>query len=386
MTGRGIDQILQNPCDPILYQSNYKNAQDYLKLAEKANGPILKPADFSYIWGDSIEIMENLQTDLRIINLETSITTSQDFVKDKPVHYRMNPANISCLTAAKVNICVAANNHILDWGIEGLVETLNTLKKAKIKFAGAGHNKNEAEDAIRMEVEGKGRLILFSFCSPCSGVPLEWAADKNKSGVNLIPDLSEKTIQFIKAKVKSVKQPHDVIIASIHWGNNWGYHIPYKQRKFAHSLIDEADVDLVYGHSSHHPRPLEVYKEKLIIYGAGDLINDYEGIPKNKKFRMDLRKLRQPWKIFKILRKKNFRADLVLMYFVTVDPFTGKLKKLLAVPMQIKKFRLNYPSSSDIDWLKNRMNKIYKKFNLRLEKYCLASNINSSIFILKYAE
>lgn len=64
--------------------------------------------------------------DFRIINLETSITTSEDWAP-KDIHYRMHPANIPCLTVAKVDCCVLANNHVLDWGRSGLVETLETL-------------------------------------------------------------------------------------------------------------------------------------------------------------------------------------------------------------------------------------------------------------------
>jgi len=138
MTGRGIDQILPYPNDPTIHESYLKNARRYVELGEEANGPIAGPVDFPYIWGDTLAKMERAAPDVRIINLETSTTGSDDFWEDKEIHYRMNPKNIACLTAAKIDFCSLANNHILDWGYSGLTETLETLRKAKVKFAGAG--------------------------------------------------------------------------------------------------------------------------------------------------------------------------------------------------------------------------------------------------------
>ena len=78
------------------------------------------------------------------------------------------------------------------------------------------------------------------------------------------------------------------MIFSVHWGSNWGYDVPEEQIDFARALIDSGAVDIVHGHSSHHVRPLEIYKGKLIVYGAGDFLNDYEGIEGNESYRDDL--------------------------------------------------------------------------------------------------
>jgi len=385
MTGRGIDQVLLYPGDPTLHQSNGRSAEDYLKLAENVNGSIPRQVDFSYIWGDAIEVLEKNTPDLRIINLETSVTKSNDFMNGKAIHYKMHPGNIFCLPAANIDICVLGNNHLLDWGYEGLMDTLQALKNVNIKFAGAGYNLQEAELPVVRNISGKGRIIVFSYCSVTSGVPSSWAAEKTKPGVNLLRDLSYETVDRIKEKVKSFKQQGDVVVLSIHWGSNWGYNIPYEQRKFAHALIDKAGVDIIHGHSSHHPRPIEVYKSKLIIYGAGDFINDYEGINRSKKFRINLRKLKNLWKRLRSGGNRKFRIDLTLMYFVSVEPFTGKLKNLMITPMQIKKFRLNYPSPKDVEWLRDRMNKGYKKFNLQLElKPALTSGKENNTLLLRW--
>src|ERR687888_50236 len=127
MTGRGIDQVLPHPGNPVLYESYIRDARAYVQLAEMASGPIPRPVDFAYIWGDALGELERAGTDVRIINLETSITSSEDYWPNKAVLYRMHPRNIGCLTAARISCCSLANNHVLDWGEQGLQETLRTL-------------------------------------------------------------------------------------------------------------------------------------------------------------------------------------------------------------------------------------------------------------------
>ncbi len=345
MTGRGIDQVLPRPCNPVIYESYVRDARRYVELAEKANGPIQQPVSFSYIWGDALEELERVAPDVRIINLETSVTESADYWKGKGINYRMHPENIHCVTAAGIDCCALANNHVLDWGYSGLTETLEALKKVNVKNAGAGQNLAEAETPAVLEVEEKGRVILFSYGSETSGIPFSWAASEDKPGVNLLQDFSDMTVEYIKENVRKVRQQGDMVIASIHWGSNWGYEIPRKQTEFAHELIDTAGVDIVHGHSSHHVMGIEVYKDKPIIYGCGDFLNDYEGIG----------------------GYEDFRADLALMYFVSVDPSTGKLVCLHMKPTQIKQFRANRTSRSDTLWLKDILNREGKKFGTRVE-------------------
>jgi poly-gamma-glutamate capsule biosynthesis protein CapA/YwtB (metallophosphatase superfamily) len=258
MTGRGIDQILPFPSDPLIHESYLKNAKGYVRLAEEKNGVIPKPVNFSYIWGDALFQLERMEPDVRLINLETSITTSDEYWRGKQIHYRMNPKNIPCIAAAKIDYCSLANNHVLDWGYAGLAETLETLAKANLKFSGAGKNRKEAESPAILEVAGKGRIVVFSFGLESSGILRGWAASENRSGVNLLEDFSERSVHHVKEQVEAVKGEDDVAVASIHWGANWGYNISSEQREFAHKLIDLASVDVIHGHSSHHPKGIEV--------------------------------------------------------------------------------------------------------------------------------
>jgi poly-gamma-glutamate capsule biosynthesis protein CapA/YwtB (metallophosphatase superfamily) len=154
------------------------DAREYVKLAEKINGAIPRRVDYDYIWGDVLAEFDRAGTDLRIVNLETSVTSSKNHWPDKAIHYRMHPPNIGCIATARIDCCCLANNHVLDWGYEGLAETLRTLDRAGVARAGAGHNAAEAASPAALDVAGKGRALVFSFGSvgSCIAVTLPAAS------------------------------------------------------------------------------------------------------------------------------------------------------------------------------------------------------------------
>ena len=344
MTGRGIDQVLPYPNAPRLFEPYVKSALDYVVLAEQAHGRFPKPVEFAYIWGDALSEFERVAPDVRVINLETAVTRSSDHWRGKDIHYRMHPDNLPCLTAAGIDCCVLANNHVLDWGYAGLDETLATLKRVNIKTAGAGHNPEEAEAPAVIEVGGRGRVLVFAFGTETSGILDGWAATRNAPGVSLLSDLSETTVGALAEHVRGVKRQHDIVVASVHWGPNWGYAVPEEQRVFAHRLIDEAEVDVVHGHSSHHPKGIEVYRDRLILYGCGDLLNDYEGIG----------------------GYEEFRSELSLMYFPGLDPVTGKLVRFEMTPTRIERFRVNRAAMEEAVWLSGLLNREGRRFGTRV--------------------
>jgi poly-gamma-glutamate synthesis protein (capsule biosynthesis protein) len=335
MTGRGVDQILPHPSGRQIFEPYVQDAREYVKLAESRNGPIEKPVSASYLWGDALAELERVRPDVRIINLETSVTSSEDYWRGKGINYRMHPENVGCLTAAGVDICGLANNHVLDYGYEGLAETLDTLAQAGLKTAGAGRDLAEAQAPAVVSLTSGARILVFAFGTESSGIPPDWGARQNRAGVDLLPDLSETTATAIARRVRSVKRSRDIIVASIHWGTNWGYDVPPEHVRFAHRLV-EGGVDIVYGHSSHHPRPIEVYRNRLILYGCGDFIDDYEGIAGHEQY----------------------RDDLVLMYFATLSAATGDLTAVQMTPMQIKNLKLNRPPEADLEWLRGTLERI----------------------------
>jgi poly-gamma-glutamate synthesis protein (capsule biosynthesis protein) len=333
MTGRGIDQILPQPGDPALFEPVVRDAREYVRRAERVSGPIPRPMYFAYIWGDAPGELERTGTDVRIINLETSVTTSAVPWPNKEVLYRAHPQNFGCIPAARIDCCALANNHVLDWGYEGLTETLQTLDAAGVAHAGAGRDAAEAAAPASLEVPGKGRVLVFAFGSPSSGVPPAWGATEDRPGVNLLKDLTEDTAGGVAEGMCRLERPGDVVVASIHWGSNWGYHVSDERVAFAHRLV-EGGVDVVHGHSSHHVRTIEVYRERLIFYGCGDFLNDYEGIG----------------------GYEAFRSDLSLMYLIKVNPTAGRFVEVRLVPMQRRQFRLNRASAADAEWLCTLLN------------------------------
>jgi poly-gamma-glutamate synthesis protein (capsule biosynthesis protein) len=344
MTGRGIDQVLTSPVDPVLHESYVGSAIDYVRLAEEANGPIPRRVAPSYVWGAALDELDRARPHARIINLETSITRSDDY-EPKGINYRTSPENAACLKAAGIDCCVLANNHVLDWGRAGLIDTLAALQRLHIKTAGAGCTLDEARAPAVLDIPDAGRVLVYSFASATSGTPRAWAATPDMPGVNLLPDLSEASAARIADEITQTRQPHDIVVVSIHWGLNWGYEIPEAQRRFAHALIERAGVSIIHGHSSHHPKGVEVYRNSLILYGCGDFLNDYEGI----------------------CGYEDYRDDLPLMYLADLDPAHGNLTALEVVPFQIRRFQLGRPSPQDVDWLRERLNRECLPFGGRVD-------------------
>lgn len=344
MTGRGIDQILPHPGDPRLHEPYARSAVEYVELAERAHGPIPGPVDFAYVWGDALEELTLPRVAARIVNLETSITRCNEYWRGKDIHYRMHPDNAPCLTTARIDCCVVANNHILDYGYPGLIETLETLQKVGVRSAGAGRNLAEAEAPALIDVPEGGRVVVFGLGVATSGIPTRWAAKEDRPGVDLLENLSERTVDRIAARIQAVKRGGDVLVASIHWGGNWGFAVPKDHVRFAHALV-QAGVDIVHGHSSHHVRPIEVFEGKLILYGCGDFLDDYEGIAGHEEF----------------------RDDLTLLYAPTVDSATGRLVDLRMLPMQISNFRLNHASRDAAGWLRDTLTRVSASYGFRVE-------------------
>jgi hypothetical protein len=222
MTGRGLDQVLPHPGDPQLHEPWARSARAYVELAEGANGAIAKPVAFAYPWGDALAEVARVRPDAWIANLETAVTASGDRAA-KGIHYRMHPANAACLAASGVDLWTLANNHVLDWGRSGLLETLATLRAQGLRSAGAGRDAAEAGAPALLPSGGGARVIVLAFGSVTSGIPEDWAAAEGRPGVNL---LEGTTAAEIGAGLRRAKRPGDIVVASIHWGGNWGYGIP----------------------------------------------------------------------------------------------------------------------------------------------------------------
>lgn len=226
--------------------------------------------DPAYPWGNTLPILQ--KADLRICNLECVLSDSGHpwSATPKVFHFRSDEKNIQTLQIAHINIVSLANNHVLDYEYGALERMLDILDAQEILHAGAGKNLSEAAKPTFCQVKNqKIALMAFTDNEP------DWAAQSNKPGILYIPtDLNDGRMQAFLKHIAIVRKEVDFLIISAHWGPNWGYYPPQDHVAVAHAIVD-AGADLIFGHSGHVFRGIEVYKNKPIIYSAGDFIDDY---------------------------------------------------------------------------------------------------------------
>lgn len=218
---------------------------------------------YDWPWGTMLPILQS--TDINLVNLETTLT-GHTIAVPKVFNFRADPDKVKSLINARIDVVNLANNHSLDFGPLGLLETLDVLHKSNIVTIGAGKNHEQA--AAPAIIEKKGIRIGFFGCS--DNEP-DWLATTDKPGINYI---KVGDIGSIKKIVKKLRPHVDLIILSIHWGPNMREHPTKEFQQFAHEIIDSG-VDILHGHSAHIPQGIEAYKNKLILYDTGDFIDDY---------------------------------------------------------------------------------------------------------------
>lgn len=358
MTGRGVDQAFAASVDPALHEPYVKNARRYLELAEQASGPVVEeddPLTPREVWGEALGEIAERSPAASVINLETAVTTSDDAWRGKGIHYRMHPDNVGVIELASGSTeprdnrgapvaAVLSNNHVLDWGHDGLRETIETLAASSaVEAVGAGRDAESAAAPVVMDAAGDRRIVVFGHAAKTSGVPAVWQARPDRPGVNLLPDYSDTTLDAVARHIQNHTREGDLVVFSVHWGGNWGYDVPAAQRRFARGLLDRAGVDLVHGHSAHHVKGLEVYRDGLILYGCGDLITDYEGIGGHVRY----------------------RPELSLLYFPSLGAETGELVSLELVPMRLHRMRLRRADHDEATWLRDTLRE--QSGNVRVE-------------------
>lgn len=342
-------------------------------------------------WGTTLPLFQN--SNLNIINLETAVTTTHEPWPDKKFNYRMHPANLApILHAAQIDYANLANNHTLDFGSEGLVETAWSLKAAKIAFSGAGETTNQAFKPAKLSLprREKSQSNSISTNQPgsdsengysvhiysASDHPRDWSSIATFHLIDYAPttrarlrklllsggmmthpdetdsesDIYHHTVHHHHDESTNVKKSTPSLkIFSVHWGPNYKWQPADKIRSLAHFLIDECEVDIVHGHSSHHVQGVEVYHGKVILYGCGDFVDDY-------------------------VLNEEFRNDLGAVWRVVVSeegPGQGmKMSRLEIFPTRIERFRAILLKSDDADhiWVKRKIVALSRDMNTRVRE------------------
>ncbi|KAL9189585.1 hypothetical protein ACHAXT_009260 [Thalassiosira profunda] len=303
-----------------------------------------------YLWKDYRQLKIDPSPDLRVMNLESHITrtiNNPDLPTWKGIRYHTHADNLDAMlrpyaetthggAVASPVVVSLANNHIMDYGRKSFdSETLPALEKLEsslpnVRPIGSGRNSFDASKPAVFDCVGKN-VEVFAVSSGCSGTPSSWWATEQRSGVIGIPslvdaDAVDQAVEITQRAIGAHSSSSDdsIRILSVHMGPNWALKGEDEddiacRREYAHRVIDSCGIDLIYGHSSHHARGMEVYKGKLILYGTGDIINDYEGFENRGEERYN---------------------TLGGIYLVDIDSESGDFAQLTIIPMYMNRLRL----------------------------------------------
>ncbi|MDI1322104.1 MAG: CapA family protein [Algoriphagus sp.] len=291
---------------------------------------IISERGYRYPWGDVLPLMR--KTDLNIINLETALTHSEDQVF-KTFNFKATPYKVQTLIEAKVTVANLANNHVLDFDQAGLIETLETLDNAGIKYVGAGLTLADAEAPVILLKNG----IRIGVLGITDNEPT-WKAGI-EPGTNYIDIGNENDRNRILLSIGNLRKETDIVIVSIHWGPNM-VEEPFPEFiRFAHEMIDHG-ANLIHGHSAHIFQGMEKYKSGLIMYDTGDFVDDYVVEP-------------------------ELRNDLSAFFVLTADK-TG-LVSLSLIPVRIVDYQATLAEKADFNRVIARMQKLSADFDTSID-------------------
>jgi poly-gamma-glutamate synthesis protein (capsule biosynthesis protein) len=284
----------------------------------------IKERGYGYPWGDILPAIA--KADFFLVNLECvlSAQTQRWFGNEaKWYHFRADPDMVAVLRAGSVSCVSLANNHIGDFGLDGLLDTIRALDSAGISHAGAGSDLDAARAPARLIVRGRQVAVMAA-----ADYPSPWAASIGTPGMHFlaIPPQEDELAPLLQA-IATERSRADYIILSLHWGYNMCERPSAEFRSFAHRMLD-AGVDLIWGHSAHLPQAVERSDQKLVLYDTGDLIDDYAVDP-------------------------TLRNDLSAVFMVTLG--SAGVERLEVIPIRIADRQARLARGEDAAWITNRM-------------------------------
>lgn len=212
-----------------------------------------------------LNVLDRLQSaDISFANLETPTCLSGEFIN----LFRAQPNVIDGLVQTGFDIVSLANNHVLDYHQECMLETWERLSDAGIFQIGTGMNLKEATEGVIIENKGVrfGFLAYTETWFLYSRAGIKWTAGDYPGVAPIDKDL-------IVSDIKRLKKKADVIIVSLHWGIEYSTKVTKEESNLAKSII-EAGADVVFGHHPHVIKPWIVYKQKPVFYSVGNFVFD----------------------------------------------------------------------------------------------------------------
>ncbi len=283
----------------------------------------LDPGNPAHPWGDLLPTLH--AADLTFVNLECALTTRTERWTDgsyKPFYFRAQPAAVATLVAGGVDYVSVANNHIGDYGLDGLRDTLAVLDRSGIAHAGAGLDRWSAREPAQLIVdEIRVRVVAFA------DYPAEWRAEPNSPGMNYTPvSFGSEEFGEVARQLVIAREHADLVVFSIHWGPNMRARPTPEFRGFAHAVID-AGADIFWGHSAHVCHGVEFHRGRPILYDTGDLLDDYAVDP-------------------------HLRNDLSALFLVHLRP--PVVEHVEIVPVQIEDLQVHLARGRARDWFVER--------------------------------
>jgi poly-gamma-glutamate synthesis protein (capsule biosynthesis protein) len=274
-------------------------------------------------WGDLLPVLET--ADLLLVNLECALTDRTERWTDggyKPFYFRADPRAVNALAAGRVGFVSVANNHIGDFGWDGLRDTLTVLDRAGIAHAGAGMDRADAHEPARVVLHG-ARVSIVAFAD----YPGEWRATATSPGMNYTPvSLDRESFTEVARQIAAARERADFVIFSIHWGPNMRAWPSQEFRAFAYAVID-AGADIFWGHSAHVVHGVEFHHGRPILFDTGDLVDDYVVDP-------------------------HLRNDLSALFLVRVRP--PAVESVEIIPVQIADRQVNVARGREREWFVHR--------------------------------
>lgn len=291
---------------------------------------IISQWGYDYPWGNVLPLMKS--TDVNIINLETTLTNSERKVY-KTFNFKASADKVKSLVNANVTVANVANNHILDFAIEGLFETIKTLDKENIKHTGAGKNNDEASAPVVI-IRKNIRIGVLGLTDNEPG----WKANTNP-GTNYIDIGSRKEKAKVLQTIRTLRKETDIVIVSIHWGPNMTEKPSVEFVDFAHAMADHG-AHVIHGHSAHILQGIENYNNNLILYDTGDFVDDYVVDP-------------------------FLRNDLSAFFLLTINK--SGLLNLKLIPVRIFQYQVNQARQEDRVWVLERLKELSLPFNTHID-------------------
>jgi poly-gamma-glutamate synthesis protein (capsule biosynthesis protein) len=279
------------------------------------------------VWGDVLDRLRDL--DALFVNLESCLSTRGRPWRrtHRPFHFRADPEwAVPALREAGVAWASLANNHLLDFEAEALVDTLDALDEARIARSGAGRDEREARAPATVDVDG----LRAAFVSVTDNTP-EYAAGPDAPGVarlELDPDDPDERHVARSMLDRASEADPDLLVASLHWGPNMVEEPFEDHERWGRWLLSEG-VDVIHDHSAHVFNAVEAREDGLILYDCGDFVDDY---------RVD----------------RELRNDRSFLFELTVDD-GGSATELRLVPVEIGDWQVRLATGDAARWCRETM-------------------------------